>query len=153
MRRPAAATGVARAAVDDDDDESAEPRLAETDVSCIFGLEVRERIGMRVVGGVVSGLEQREERAATGKGCRELLEQRAESSVAKKQGERKEERRLRRPMNRFRSPRGALHRDQLLTMLGARIVRPHIVRGEEAKCRSGTTPRGGVWCSKKEGVV
>ena len=36
MRRPAT-TGVARAAVDDGD-ESAEPRLAETDVSCFFGL-------------------------------------------------------------------------------------------------------------------
>ena len=36
MRRPAT-TGVARAAVVDGD-ESAEPRLAETDVSCFFGL-------------------------------------------------------------------------------------------------------------------
>ena len=27
-------------------------------------------------------------------------------------------------------------------MLGARIASPHILRGEKAKCRSGTTPRG-----------
>lgn len=67
MRRPAATTGVARAAVDDGD-ESAEPRLAETDVSCFFLFEVSEKIGIRVAGSGVSGLEKRRKMAAVGKG-------------------------------------------------------------------------------------
>ena len=41
-------------------------------------------------------------------------------------------------------------------MLGARIASPHILRGEKAKCRRGTTPRGGeeswkrVKCEREE---
>lgn len=36
-------------------------------------------------------------------------------------------------------------------MLGARIARPHILRGEKANCRRGTTPRGG-WKGLKGNV-
>jgi len=109
MRRPAATTGVARAAVDDGD-ESAEPRLAETDVSCFF---IR---GEREDRNTCSGewrewVRETEEDGGGRKGGCEIAERQKSGNRRWRKSKakpRRERERLGRPIDRSRSPRGAL---------------------------------------------